>query len=169
VTGSGPHVRRARLDDIEALLALEARFPTDRISRASFRHLIAHAHADLWVCELDSRLCGNVVVLYRAGSRTARVYSIVVDPAKQGRGLGRLLMDAAEHAATAAGCERIALEVRSDNTPAQALYRDRGYALTRTLEEFYEDGTAARRMEKRLPRRDKRASSSTTISSSASA
>lgn len=146
-------VRRARLDDVEALHALEQRFPTDRISRASFRHLIRRAHADVLVCDGADGICGNAVVLYRRRSRTARLYSIVVDRNYQGRGLGSLLLDAAERAGARRGCGRLVLEVRPRNAAARALYRRRGYTEAAVFADFYEDGGAALRLEKALRHR----------------
>ena len=52
---------------------------------------------------------------------------IAVDPAAQGRGYGRLLMQFLHAAARARGAKAIRLKVYADNTPALALYRSLGY------------------------------------------
>jgi ribosomal protein S18 acetylase RimI-like enzyme len=143
-------IRRARLADIDALLALETRFPTDRLSRASFRHLLTRGHADLWVAQIGDAVVGDALVCYRRGSRRARLYSIVTDGAHTGRGIGRALLAACEAGARACGCEELRLEVRPDNRAALGLYRGRGYQVTGTLAHFYEDASPAVRLCKSL-------------------
>ncbi|BAU47138.1 acetyltransferase [Sulfurifustis variabilis] len=145
-------MRRARESDLTALLALEREFPGDRLSRRSFRHLLARAKADVWVCEEKGALLGNAIVLYRRGTRTARLYSLVVAASARGRGIGQSLVAHAERHAAAAGCEVMHLEVRSDNPGALALYAGRGYAVVGRAHGYYEDGADALRLKKRLAR-----------------
>lgn len=146
-------VRRARLSDIPELLALEAYFPTDRLSRANLRHLLARGHADVLVYEQARRVLGDVVLLYRRGSRAARLYSLVTHPAHRGHGIGSRLLAAGERAARRRGCDRIHLEVRPGNRPALRLYRTLGYTVTGRRARFYEDGVDAQRLEKQLAAR----------------
>jgi len=55
-----------------------------------------------------------------------------VDPTRQGTGLGRKLMDAAESCFRDAGCRAIDLRVISARTPLPAFYRHLGYLETGT-------------------------------------
>ena len=55
-----------------------------------------------------------------------------VDPARQGTGLGRKLMDAAENYFRSAGCLAVDLRVLSTRTPLPAFYRHLGYHETGT-------------------------------------
>ena len=141
-------VRRAAAGDIGALLQREADFPTDRLDRRHLRHLLARANADVFVLDCAGAAVANVVTLYRRGSRSARIYSLAVAPMHRGRGLGAMLLAAAEMAAQQRGCERIALEVRPDNAAALQLYTGRGYTVTETRQGFYEDGSDALRLAK---------------------
>lgn len=143
-------MRRARASDLPGLLALEAEFPGDRLSRRSFRHLLGRANADVWVYEENGALLGDAVVLYRQGARSARLYSLVVARSARGRGIGQALVEHAERRAAAAGCTSIHLEVRSDNARALGLYLGRGYAVAGHTAGYYEDGAAALRLRKRL-------------------
>jgi mycothiol synthase len=65
--------------------------------------------------------------------RLGEIYVIGVDPARQGRGLGRALVVAGlDHLARARGCPRGLLYVAADNTAGIALYRALGFTVSRT-------------------------------------
>lgn len=146
-----PHrCRRAAFSDLPALLELERAFPGDRLSRRSFVHLLNGAHADVWVCVAGGRVVADAVVLYRRGAHSARLYSIVVAREARGTGIASALMDTAEAAARKRGCERMSLEVRTDNRSARALYEKRGYREIRRISGFYDDGRDALRLEREL-------------------
>jgi GNAT superfamily N-acetyltransferase len=53
-----------------------------------------------------------------------------VDPPRQGAGLGRRLMDAAEHYFREAGCRAVDLRIVSARIPLPAFYRHLGYVET---------------------------------------
>jgi GNAT superfamily N-acetyltransferase len=55
-----------------------------------------------------------------------------VDPLRQGTGLGRRLMDAAENYFREAGCHTVDLRIVSARTPLPAFYRHLGYLETGT-------------------------------------
>jgi GNAT superfamily N-acetyltransferase len=57
---------------------------------------------------------------------------LAVDPPRQGTGLGRKLMDAAEHYFREASCRAIDLRIVSARTPLPAFYRHLGYFETGT-------------------------------------
>lgn len=145
-----PFIRPASLDDLDALCALESLFPGDRLSRRSFSNLLRQGKADILVCDDDGAMAGNVVILYRQGSTRARIYSLVVHPNYRRRGIARTLIKKAEKAARARHCDRLGLEVRTDNLPALRLYQSLGYETKGRIDNYYEDHTAAVRLEKRL-------------------
>ncbi|GAB6041687.1 ribosomal protein S18-alanine N-acetyltransferase [Endothiovibrio diazotrophicus] len=149
-------IRPARLEDLKVLLRLEnACFDSDRLSARSFRHLLTKGKAATLVAEEEGALAGYILTLFHAGTSLARIYSLAVDPAARGRGLGRALVEAAEHDARQRGCAYLRLEVRRDNPPAQALYRSMGYRPFAVVADYYEDHTDALRLEKVLtPRLD---------------
>lgn len=53
---------------------------------------------------------------------------LAVDPRNRRSGLGRALMDEAEHRLRALGCPKINLQIRKDNTEATAFYAGIGFA-----------------------------------------
>ena len=143
-------VRAARADDVDALLALEAQFPGDRLSRRQMRAHVANPRARLRVLRVAAVLTGYALVFVRAGSDISRLYSIAVDPVWRGRGLGLRLLRDAERQARSTGARRLRLEVRADNPAAIALYEGRGYRRVLRLVSYYEDGGDGWRYEKRL-------------------
>ncbi|HYA39272.1 MAG TPA: N-acetyltransferase [Candidatus Methylomirabilis sp.] len=145
-------LRRARLADLDALVRLEQSFSSDRLSRANFRHLLRRGHAEIWVCENRGEVAGNAVVLYRRGVHAARCYSLVVRPNQRRHGIARALLKHAEAAALSRGCREMRLEMRTDNAAARGFYRKHGYATTGKIPGFYEDGSEATKMCKRLGR-----------------
>lgn len=149
---SATRIRPANISDIDQLEEIEnAVFATDRISRRSFKTLIARSTAQTLVAEVDGTLAGYVMILFRAGTGMVRLYSLAVAPGHSGKGFGRDLLDAAETAVMEHGRIALRLEVREDNPGAIALYRKSGYRQLGHHADYYEDGAAALRFEKRLP------------------
>ncbi len=146
-----PLLRLAVMEDLDSLAALETRlFATDRISRRNFRHFLKSPTAVLIVADQGGQLVGYALVLFRAGTGLARLYSLAVAPQAQGHGLGGLLLEAAERAAYDQDRLFLRLEVREDNPAARRIYDRAGYKRIARIPEYYEDGEAALRLEKRL-------------------
>jgi ribosomal protein S18 acetylase RimI-like enzyme len=144
-------IREATLDDVPALVELEARcFDYDRISARSFRHFLTHGNDDLLVAELDGAIAGYCVTLFHRNTSLARLYSIAVDPDTRGRRVGRNLVLAAEARALDRGTTRMRLEVHQNNAYAQQLYASLGYREFAKVEDYYEDHATALRFEKEL-------------------
>jgi ribosomal protein S18 acetylase RimI-like enzyme len=101
--------------------------------------------ADVLVAVEDGAVAG-----YARLSRASRFASsdhvltlngIAVDPARQGRGTGRALVDAAIAEARRRGARRLTLRVFSPNERARRLYEAAGFAVEGVLRgEFFLDG-----------------------------
>lgn len=145
-------LRSAAPGDLKALLALEQLcFSGDRLSRRSFINFLKpNASHDCWVLALDADIIGYVLVLYRSGTNLARLYSIAIHPDWQGQGWSQKLLKQAEQVAADKQCVYLRLEVKVDNVAALKLYEKNGYKTLSRIAEYYEDGTDAFRMEKRL-------------------
>lgn len=143
-------IRRATPDDLPALLALEAcSFEEYRLSKRQVRYHIRHPRNVLLVHDLPAHPCaGALLLLVRQAS--ARLYSLAVHPDARGKGVARGLCQAGEGAVREAGITKIALEVKASNTPAVTLYRDLGYAIAKTLPDYYGVGQPGVRMMKIL-------------------
>jgi ribosomal protein S18 acetylase RimI-like enzyme len=153
-------LRRGRLSDLDALLALEqAVFDTDILSRRSFRHFLAARKATLLIADESGKLAGYVLVLYPPRSRLARLYSIAVAPHIGGRGVGSHLLAAGEEAARRHGRRAMRLEVHEHNNRAIGRYEKSGYRLFGRHRDYYDNHGDALRFEKALgmePRQRKR-------------
>ncbi len=147
-------LRPADPADLPALVLLEAVcFSTDRISARSFRRWLNDDKALLLVMDtpgVPSSLQAYALVLWHGHGRVARLYSLAVDPALRGHGLGRQLIDACVEAAVARGCQELRLEVSEANQPALVLYRQSGFEPFARHPAYYADGTDALRLRRRL-------------------
>ena len=128
--------RVASLADAEALVRLiNAAFRVelpfidgDRINAEGVRSYMTKGK--FLVAEDTAGLAGCVYVELR-GDR-GYLGLLGVDPPRQGTGLGRRLMDAAEHYFREAGCRAIDLRIVSARTPLPTFYRYLGYLETGT-------------------------------------
>lgn len=151
-------IRSARIDDLDALLALErAAFAGDHATRRALRHAVRSPSMNLLVAIAeDGRseiLVGAATLERRVTSRVARLASIAVSPARTGQGLGGFLLDAVESEAAAHDCFRIRLESRIDNGAAIRLYERHGYRRYAVRHDYYERGATAWCYEKMLAAR----------------
>ncbi|HEX4236479.1 MAG TPA: GNAT family N-acetyltransferase [Xanthobacteraceae bacterium] len=155
-------LRRGRRSDLDALAALEREIFKSRlfaghlISRASFRRLLALPSATSIVAEIKAQIGAYVLVLYRASSGAARMYSIGVARKFRRRGLAGLLLTAAEKDAVRRGRKAMRLEVRADDRGTIALYESSGYRRVGRAPGYYGGRVDALRLEKALGKEPRR-------------
>lgn len=133
---NAPRIRVATPQDVEPLARLinvafvvEQPFVEgERIDPAGVREYMRKGK--FLIAEDAAELSGCVYVELR-GER-GYLGLLGVAPARQGVGLGRKLMDAAENYFRAAGCRGIALRIISSRTPLPAFYEHMGYVQTGT-------------------------------------
>ena len=147
------HVRRATINDLDDIVALEnAAFTSDRVSTRQWRHHLESLSAEVLLAIRERRVVGAAMLLFHRRHRVVRLYSIAVDASERGRRIGERLLHAAELAAARREGRTLRLEVRADNAAAQRLYERNGYRPFGERHGYYEDGTHARRYEKALQR-----------------
>ena len=78
------------------------------------------------VGEIDGRLVAVVMAGYE-GHR-GWVNYLAVEPAEQGKGLGRQMMAGVERGLAERGCPKVALQIRRGNLDVVRFYRELGYA-----------------------------------------
>jgi ribosomal protein S18 acetylase RimI-like enzyme len=129
-------IRTANTDDIPALVRLiNAAFVVERSvfdgDRIDAKETLAFMNMGRFLIAEDAR--GYAGCVY-AEIRKDRGYLglLAVDPGRQGTGLGRKLVVAAEDYFRAGGCCAVDLRVISQRTPLPPFYRRLGYAETGT-------------------------------------
>ncbi len=150
-------MRRARLDDLEAIMQLErATFIDDAWSEEAMRREIESPHGyylvavDEPITASDAAsdapgpaLLGYAGLLAPSGSEQGDIQTIAVDPSRRGMGLGRGLMHALITAARRRHVAELFLEVRADNPIARALYDSLGFEQIGVRPRYYRDGVDA--------------------------
>jgi ribosomal-protein-alanine acetyltransferase len=150
-TGTALKMRDATPDDLDGLVELEALcFDADRMSRRSFRKLIESPTSTCRVATRVGKIVGYTLLLFRAGTGLARLYSIAVHPEERKSGIGAQLIADAEREAFDHDRVVLRLEVREDNQSAIRLYQRQGYRRIGRYLKYYADKTDALRFEKRL-------------------
>jgi GNAT superfamily N-acetyltransferase len=130
------HFRIAGLADVDCLVRLinsafrveQPYIEGDRIDASGVRSYMAKGK--FLVAENSTGLAGCVYLELR-GDR-GYLGLLGVDPPRQGTGLGRKLMDAAEEFFRQAGCVAVDLRVISAREPLPAFYQHLGYVETGT-------------------------------------
>lgn len=146
-----PHTRKASLFDLSQLVTLEnICFTSDKMSRRSYQNLLKKNSAEITVIEANNSIIASATVFYRKNSKTARIYSIAVDPKHRKSGIASSLCETIEKQAALRECQTIQLEVRPDNLPAIQFYKKNGYEIFDSYKQFYEDGSDAIRMRKSI-------------------
>jgi len=137
-------LRPFRSDDFSALYAIDqACFaPGISYSREEMSAFIGHRHSQTWVAEEAGEIAGFLIA-HREPRKILHIVTIDVVETWRRRGVGSLLMDAAEQWAREHGLLMIGLETAQDNTAAQSFYAARGYRKVGEIERYYADGTTA--------------------------
>jgi GNAT superfamily N-acetyltransferase len=123
---SAAGVRKARVDDIAAMMELrlsvrENRLAhPDQVTPEDCRRYVERGA--MWVWEEDGRIFG----ISASNCETGWIWALFVRPDHEGRGIGRALFAAACEALLAAGFRRLSLSTDPD-TRAERFYRAAGW------------------------------------------
>lgn len=125
----GVQLRRLRVEDLEAVLALWARAGimvtlSDRIEELE-RVLERNPGTCLAAVDAAGELAGAALGTF--DGRRANLWHLAVEPHRQGEGIGRLLMAALEERWREDAVVKITFTVESDNAAALAFYERLGY------------------------------------------
>ena len=138
--GEAP-VRPAEPSDAPALAAIAERAYAPYVPRIGIRpapmdadYVQAIAHDEVWVADGDGPDPAGFVVLCDESDHLL-LENVAVDPAYQGRGLGRILLDLAERRAVEIGLPEVRLFTHVGMTENQQIYERRGYDETHRLQE----------------------------------
>lgn len=119
---------------LDAVVAIERRAYTHPWTRGNFADSLRSGyHAQMLVAG-DTVLGYYVAML---GVDEVHLLNITVDPAWQGQGWGRIMLDALALWARAQGAQWLWLEVRTSNTRAQQVYDRYGYRRVGERRNYY--------------------------------
>jgi ribosomal protein S18 acetylase RimI-like enzyme len=88
-------------------------------------------HSTILLAFIEGEIAGSVMV--GEDGHRGWVYYVTADPERQGTGLGRAVMTAAEEWLAKRGVWKVQLLVRGDNAKVQAFYAHLGYKQTDTV------------------------------------
>ncbi|MDK6369624.1 ribosomal protein S18-alanine N-acetyltransferase [Aerococcus sp. UMB9870] len=104
-------------------------------------HFLSRPHAQVFAYEDQGNLLALAQIQVLAGE--AELLNLAVLPAHQRQGLGQKLLSEASDQLKSQGMERMFLEVRATNLPAQTLYRKLGFERLAIRQNYYQDGEDA--------------------------
>jgi GNAT superfamily N-acetyltransferase len=133
-----PAARRARLSDLDSLLALFAvsevsasAEPSGRAQRI-WSEMLAHEGVAVFVSEADGAIVATCMLitapnLLRGGRRHGFLENVVTHPRHRGRGQGRAVVEAALTEAWARDCHHVLLQSGRADPRVHRFYEDRGF------------------------------------------
>jgi GNAT superfamily N-acetyltransferase len=138
-------VSPARSDDLDALLPLFAGYqrfygaaPDDERNRAFLARFVGRSDDGLLLIASDGDVLGFATLYWTFSSTRAEEHVLMNDlfvvEAARGRGVGRVLVDAAAQAARDRGVSRLSWMTAADNAGAQRLYDRTGAARSAWVE-----------------------------------
>jgi ribosomal-protein-alanine N-acetyltransferase len=137
------------LRDLRAILRLEQDvFPEDTYGMSEFLSLHVLEKNTFLLAWAGDSLLGYIVGYVEDDH--GYIVSLAVDPSARRQGIGRQLMETVITRLIENGARRIGLHVRQDNVAAIALYESFGFLTGETISEYYEDGSPAIYMERRI-------------------
>lgn len=110
---------------------------SDPWSMTSLADTAARPDSIFFAAMTDGVPCGFGCVLTVA--EEGELVDIAVSPAQRNNGIGQRLMTALLDAATQNGCQRMYLEVRQSNVPAQRLYEKNGFLTMGIRKRYYKE------------------------------
>lgn len=141
-------LRRAGIDDLDAIMALETTiFATDAWSSGVMRQELQNRNSFYIVGfrpETPDQVDAYAGLLSPQGAKESDIQTIAVAERARRSGLGRTLVLTLMNEARNRGARELFLEVRADNPGAQALYASLGFEQLAIREKYYQpDGVDA--------------------------
>jgi [ribosomal protein S18]-alanine N-acetyltransferase len=137
---TGAQLRPMHWWDVERVHLLETELFPDPWSVETFWSELAHVPESrhYLVAERDGAIVGYAGLV--VSSHQADVQTLGTAPAEQGQGVGRRLLDALLVEARRRDATEVLLEVRAENTAAQALYARAGFERIGVRRGYYRPG-----------------------------
>ncbi len=129
-----PSISELSQDDLDALLTMEHRAYAVPWTRGNLNESLQNGHIGM-ACRLEGQLVGYAFLMCVLDEM--HLLNLTIDPNFQGRGWGRLLLEAVKDRSRTLGCAQLLLEVRHGNTRALALYRKAGFKPIGVRQQYY--------------------------------
>lgn len=151
-TSQSVSLRPASIADLDRITALESElFGSEAWSREMVASELNADHRVYLALTDESGWVIGYAGLFAPGSE-GDVQTIAVEPAHQGSGFGRILLNELISEARTRGVSQLFLEVRADNAVAQRLYASLGFEVIGERPNYYQPGNiSAIVMRLRLP------------------
>lgn len=131
-------VRPLHLDDLEAILEIERlSFSTPWSLEAFKAELKDNEYARYFCLELEGQVIGYMGLWFILDE--GHITNIAITPNRRGEHFGKFLMRSVMERMVEQGMERMTLEVRVSNSPAQSLYKRLGFAIAGVRKGYYAD------------------------------
>jgi ribosomal-protein-alanine N-acetyltransferase len=146
-------IRAFRMSDLDAVLEIErASFGADAYDRKLFAELFEKCGRLFLVAASGTciRAYAVTATAVRREALCAELVSVAVGPAWRGLGVASALLRGTLRRLRLRRVHRVTLAVRVSNRKAQALYAKFGFARSRRVRRYYEDGEDALVLCKRL-------------------
>jgi ribosomal-protein-alanine N-acetyltransferase len=140
----GSSLRPATPDDLDALVALEARVHPAPWTKSNFEGEWEKPYSRTWLLtddDTDSEILGYVV--FWQMDETVEILNIAVDFPYRGLGFAKRILQHVIREGLRENAKRLILDVRKSNLPAVALYQKSGMAITQVRKGFYSNGEDA--------------------------
>ena len=124
-----------RAVDLAEVMAIETVSYSHPWTRGNFIDSMAAGYAGFVMRDEQARLCGYFLAMQVIDEM--HLLNITVDPARQGEGLARRMLDALGLLARARGCHQVWLEVRESNVRARRLYERYGFVQSGLRRGYY--------------------------------
>lgn len=136
-------IRSASIADLAVIAEMEAElFAGEAWSQQMVADELTGAYRAYFALTDDQDTVIGYAGLFAPGSE-GDVQTIAVHPSAQGRGFGRLLLDALIAEASRRGVTQLFLEVRADNDVAQQLYLSVGFEVIGERPNYYQPGNVS--------------------------
>ena len=133
-------IRWAINRDTPTLLAIEAASFEDPWTEEELLRCLRQRNTIGMVAELDDDVVGFMI--YELHKNRLHLASLAVDPQYRRRGIGRaMIRSLTGKIGLGSVRNRITLEVRESNLPAQLFFKSQGFRAVQVLRDFYENST----------------------------
>ena len=134
-------IRRARSEDVPALVALGDRCFPDPWNAASFAEELSGSAARIWLAQSDATVAGYLVARFVAGE--CHILALAVAPEYRRGGIAKELVEVALADRSRGPVAVAHLEVRRGNRGAHAFYRSCGFEPVGMRSRYYPNGDDA--------------------------